>query len=62
MGEIRFYCFAGCYNPTNDTQSFFTKAREVYGPGTEIMPVLIVIFGVFLVWFSAFGIKKSWLK
>lgn len=41
---------------------FFTKAREVYGPGTEIMPVLIIIFGVFLVWFSAFGIKKSWLQ
>ncbi len=41
---------------------FFTKAREVYGPGTEIMPVLIIVFGVFLVWFSAFGIKKNWLK
>ena len=41
---------------------FFTNAREVYGPGTEIMPVLIIIFGVFLVWFSALGIKKNWLK
>lgn len=41
---------------------FFTNAREVYGPGTEVMPVLIIVFGVFLVWFSAFGIKKGWLK
>lgn len=41
---------------------FFTNAREVYGPGTEIMPILVVVFGVFLVWFSSFGIKKGWLN
>ena len=41
---------------------FFTQAREVYGPGTEVMPVLVIIFGAFLVWFSVFGIKKTWLK
>ena len=41
---------------------FFTNSREVYGPGTEVMPALVVIIGVFLLWFSAFGIKKSWLK
>lgn len=41
---------------------FFTKAREVYGPGTEIMPILIIVFGILLVWFSAFGIKKNWLR
>jgi hypothetical protein len=41
---------------------FFTKAREVYGPGTEIMPILIMVIGVFLVWFSGFAIKKNWLK
>lgn len=41
---------------------FFTITREVYGPGSEIMPLFIIIFGVFLVWFSALGIKKSWLK
>ena len=40
---------------------FFTKAREVYGPGTEIMPILVIFFGVLLVWFSAFSIKKNWL-
>ncbi|SEA03093.1 hypothetical protein SAMN05443667_101672 [Flavobacterium gillisiae] len=41
---------------------FFTNAREVYGPGTEVMPILVIIFGVFLVWFSTFGIRKGWLK
>lgn len=41
---------------------FFTKAREVYGPGTEVMPILIIVFGIFLVWFSTFGIKKNWLR
>lgn len=40
---------------------FFTTAREVYGPGTEIMPILVVVLGVFVVWFSSFGIRKSWL-
>jgi hypothetical protein len=41
---------------------FFTNAREVYGPGTEVMPVLVVVFGIFLVWFSSYGIKKNWLR
>ena len=41
---------------------FFTNAREVYGPGTEVMPIMVIVFGVFLVWFSSFGIKKGWLK
>jgi len=40
---------------------FFTKAREIYGPGTEIMPILVIVFGILLVWFSDFGIKKNWL-
>ncbi|PCI34987.1 MAG: hypothetical protein COB60_04585 [Flavobacteriaceae bacterium] len=41
---------------------FFTKAKEVYGPGTEVMPILIVVGGVFLVWFSMMSIRKNWLK
>ena len=41
---------------------FYTNAREVYGPGTEVMPVMVIIIGAFLVWFSVFAIKKSWLK
>lgn len=42
---------------------FFTKSMDVYGPGqAATMPVLIVIFGIFLVWFSNFAITKNWLK
>jgi hypothetical protein len=41
---------------------FFTKAKEVYGAGTEVMPTLVIVCGVFLLWFSTFGIKKGWLK
>ncbi|MCK5776912.1 MAG: hypothetical protein KAH25_12075 [Bacteroidales bacterium] len=41
---------------------FFTKSMEVYGPGqAATMPIMVVVLGVFLVWFSAYGIKKSWL-
>lgn len=41
---------------------FMTNAREVYGPGTEVMPIMIIVFGIFLVWYSNYAIKKGWLK
>ena len=42
---------------------FFTKAIEVYGTVKAVtMPALVVIFGIFLVWFSMLAIKKHWLK
>lgn len=42
---------------------FFTKSIDVYGPGqAATMPVMVVVFGIFLVWFSNFAIKKNWLK
>ena len=42
---------------------FFTKSIEVYGTAqTVTMPALVVVFGIFLVWFSILGIKKDWLK
>jgi hypothetical protein len=42
---------------------FFTNAIKFYGAAEAItMPILIVVFGVFLVWFSMLGIKKDWLK
>lgn len=41
---------------------FFTDAREVYGPGTELMPIMVILIGFFLVWFSSYGIKKGWLE
>ncbi len=42
---------------------FFTKSMEVYGPGQTItMPIMIVVFGLFLIWFSNYFIKKNILK
>jgi len=42
---------------------FFTNAIEVYGAVEAVtMPALVVIIGLFLVWFSMFAIKKQWLK
>jgi len=41
---------------------FFTNSGEVYGPANVVMPVLVIIFGVLLVWFTSVGVKKSWLK
>lgn len=42
---------------------FFTKAIEVYGAVEAVtMPALVVIFGLFLVWFSMLAIKKHWLN
>ena len=40
---------------------FFSKAKEVYGAGTEYMPISIIVVGVFLVWFSSYAVKKHWL-
>jgi hypothetical protein len=62
MGKTCIYYFASCHHNTNDSHSFFTKAKEVYGAGTEVMPTLVIVCGVFLLWFSTFGIKKGWLK
>ena len=42
---------------------FFTKSIEVYGIAQAVtMPILVVVFGIFLVWFSDFSIHKKWLK
>jgi len=42
---------------------FFTKSIEVYGTAQAItMPILVVVFGILLVWFSSFAINKNWLK
>jgi len=42
---------------------FFTKSMEVYGAGqTMIMPIFVVVFGAFLVWFSNYSINRNWLK
>ncbi len=43
--------------------TFFTKTIEVYGMTQALtMPILIVVFGIFLLWFSNFCIKKGWIS
>ena len=42
---------------------FFTKSIEVYGTAQAVtMPILVVVIGIFLVWFSNLSINKNWLK
>ncbi|GGG52007.1 hypothetical protein GCM10011414_22010 [Croceivirga lutea] len=41
---------------------FLTNATEVYGTSTYIMPILVIIFGIYEVYFAKQGIKKNWLK
>lgn len=41
---------------------FMSKSIEVYGPGGYIMPVLVIIFGLLLIWYSKQCIAKGLLK
>ena len=41
---------------------FMSGAMEVYGPGAIAMPVMTLLIGIFLVWFSKKGIAKGWLS
>ena len=42
---------------------FFTKSMDVYGPGqAATMPIMVLVFGFFLIWFSNYAINKNWLK
>ena len=34
----------------------------VYGPGSMLMPVMVVIIGAFLIWYSMSAKGKGWLK
>ena len=41
---------------------FMSGAMEVYGPGAVIMPIMVLIIGIFLIWLSKKGIAKGWLS
>ena len=41
---------------------FISGAMEVYGPGAIAMPIMTLLIGIFLVWFSKNGIAKGWLS
>ena len=41
---------------------FFTNTAQVYGNQSYIMPVLVIVFGLVLVWYSTYSINKNWLN
>jgi hypothetical protein len=41
---------------------FFSKALEVYGPGGLAMPIMILLFAIFLVWFVRKAQATGWIS
>ncbi len=41
---------------------FISKSMDVYGPGDMIMPIMIVVIGIFLFMSSKSSINKGWLN
>ncbi len=41
---------------------FMSNSIEVFGPGGMVMPVMILIIGAYLIWFSRQTTAKGWLK
>lgn len=41
---------------------FISDAVEAFGPSTYTMPIIVVIIGLYLIFFSKQGIQKGWLK
>jgi len=39
-----------------------SKAAEVYGPGGMLMPVMVLLIGIFLVWYSKTSYQKGWIS
>lgn len=40
---------------------FISKAMDVYGPGGMIMPVMVIVIGLYLIVFTNRSIAKGWL-
>ena len=41
---------------------FLSNTMEVYGPGGMVMPIMVIIFGAFLIWYSKGTTRKGWLS
>jgi hypothetical protein len=41
---------------------FLSEAMDVYGPGGAIMPIMVIVIGIFLVWFSKKSIAEGWIS
>ena len=42
--------------------NFISNTFEVYGPGSVIMPIMVIVIGFFLVWYSRNSLAKGWLS
>jgi len=60
--KMAFIISLGAIVPQMIHNVFLANSIEVYGLGSVVMPLFVVVFGVFLVWFSGFCIGKKWLK
>lgn len=41
---------------------FMSNTMEVYGPGGMIMPMMVLVIGVFLIWFSRKATSNGWIN
>lgn len=41
---------------------FINNAVEAFGPSSYAMPIIVILIGIYLIFFSKRGIQKGWLK
>ncbi|MEK6781696.1 MAG: hypothetical protein AABY93_08315 [Bacteroidota bacterium] len=41
---------------------FMSNSIEVYGPGGTVMPIMVVVIGAILIWFSRKSMANGWIK
>ncbi len=41
---------------------FISNSIEVFGPGGMIMPLMVLLIGIYLVWFSRNAAARGWLS
>lgn len=41
---------------------FMSKSMEVYGPGGLAMPIMVLVVGIFLIWFSRKSTANGWIN
>ena len=41
---------------------FISNSFEVYGPGAVAMPIMVILIGIFLVFFAGKAQKKNWIS
>lgn len=40
---------------------FIIDSMAIYGPGALVMPIMVILFAVFLIWYSKYCIQKNWI-